>query len=229
MFDEKNSLSFSCLGRENPPTPCPKGTSSALIRASNESTCQVRSNINFACLGEFFFQKVCSSGTISLFEGAVTCSACPSGFACPNSTSTIRCQQGTYSLNGSSVCEDCPLGFVCPDVASQPEVREKLKLKFAKFIYIYNIYIHTCIPYWHCYAVSKAWSIYVLILIFSFLRRGVVLISYSNIFFSFRDAFLVTILVWNRSHVFHVHLVTSVTIQPSRRLLASTATIVQER
>ena len=57
-----------------------------------------------------------TSGTFSDVD-ATDCTACPPGFACPNtsdSTQQIACTPGTYAIGSKTLCEICPPAKHCP-------------------------------------------------------------------------------------------------------------------
>ena len=54
----------------------------------------------------------CCNGTYADSEGQDTCSQCPEGFKCLNpAVSPVPCENGTFSLTGSTQCTICPAGY----------------------------------------------------------------------------------------------------------------------
>eukprot|EP00942_MAST-04A_sp_MAST-4A-sp1_P004912 g4912.t1 len=102
---------------------CPVGKYSNTISSTNASTC-----------------KSCLVGKTALDKGSISCSPCPKGAYCPNSTSKILCTAGKYSNTisstnastcksclvgktaldkGSISCSPCPKGAYCPNSTSK--------------------------------------------------------------------------------------------------------------
>jgi hypothetical protein len=66
-------------------------------------------------------QMICRPGSFSL-PGALLCSACPPGHACPDTTSAGSiCSAGTYSMGSQTACTVCPPGYLCPDPTAEPQ------------------------------------------------------------------------------------------------------------
>eukprot|EP00002_Diphylleia_rotans_P010730 TRINITY_DN2129_c0_g1_i2.p1 TRINITY_DN2129_c0_g1~~TRINITY_DN2129_c0_g1_i2.p1 ORF type:complete len:5186 (-),score=657.71 TRINITY_DN2129_c0_g1_i2:603-16160(-) len=70
-------------------------------------------------LGSDFSATVCPLGS---YDSGSGCETCPAGSACPDTTTIVSCQAGTFSLGGQTQCTTCPLGYSCntPNAAPSP-------------------------------------------------------------------------------------------------------------
>jgi hypothetical protein len=106
---------YYCLGECADPTPCPAGTFTSVYGSSVIEDC-----------------LSCPYGYVNSVSGSVTCTPCPSGYGCTNTSSVAvicekgyyspglsecqMCSNGTYSnRRGSSTCSTCPAGYACAD------------------------------------------------------------------------------------------------------------------
>ena len=58
--------------------------------------------------------ELCAEGRYANFGGQAACKLCEKGRFCATTTSTTRCEQGSYCIAGSVASTPCPAGSYCP-------------------------------------------------------------------------------------------------------------------
>ena len=71
------------------------------------------------CLHAVLSKNIAFSSVLGYISanGSEVCTACPAGYACPDSadpSKNVECAAGSYSAVLTTVCTVCPAGSYCP-------------------------------------------------------------------------------------------------------------------
>ena len=75
------------------------------------------------CAATSVEQTPCASpASYAAKKGSQRCKECPPGHRCPSpSEYPVKCEMGSYSLEGPGVCHLCPPGYECLSISLAPQ------------------------------------------------------------------------------------------------------------
>ena len=107
-----------CTTKLFTPMPCPPGTTSDIIGATNNSVCKLCPSGTYNTMtGQNSSACIDCYPGFNCFEGSVIPTPCPENYYCPNSITSIPCPPGTYYpgtlATSRDSCIPCTLGNEC--------------------------------------------------------------------------------------------------------------------